>query len=605
MLCAMLVISVVCTQTDQAATIEPGIHKVLPAVEENEVLSRLEDKYRKSNKTEEQHARVLKEIAEVTGRADKPDTPMIAKREMDVMAYDYSAPAKMKPGANGLVIQGKISLDALRLPSEPVNRENYGHYDDNPVKLVVEHPVSTISIDVDTGAYANIRRMLNAGTLPPQDAVRAEELINYFSYAYQAPTVTRTPFAVIREIAPSPWNAASYLLHLGIKGYELPAEKLPPANLVFLIDVSGSMQSADKLELLKTSLKLLTKHLGSEDRVSIVVYAGATGTVLESTPGDQKATIIASLDRLTAGGRTNGAAGIRLAYAVAEQSFIKDGINRVLLATDGDFNVGTVNHEQLRNLIEEKRKGGISLSTLGFGTGNYNDHLMEQLADVGNGNYAYIDTLNEAQKVLVDEMSSTMLTIAKDVKIQIEFNPAVVAEYRLIGYENRLLKREDFNNDKVDAGEIGAGHSVTALYEITFNDSKGKKIDSLRYRQDHMQVDTMDNEIAFLKLRYKQPDADESQLLEWPIRRDEIITDFNQTTDAFRFSAAVAAFAQQLRGGKFSRDFGYESIRELAASARGHDPFGYRGEFLSLVKLAQSMSTTASTENDQQFVKIN
>jgi Ca-activated chloride channel family protein len=503
------------------------------------------------------------------------------------------------------MVQGEVSLDAIRLPSEPVNRENYGHYDDNPVKLVAEYPVSTFSIDVDTGAYANIRRMLNTGTLPPQDAVRAEEMVNYFSYAYQAPTDTRTPFTVIREIAPSPWNTDSYLLHLGIKGYELPVEKLPPANLVFLVDVSGSMQSADKLELLKTSLKLLTKHLGAEDRVSIVVYAGASGIVLESTAGDQKATIIASLDKLTAGGRTNGAAGIRLAYAVAEQAFIKDGINRVLLATDGDFNVGTVNHEQLRNLIEEKRQSGISLSTLGFGTGNYNDHLMEQLADVGNGNYAYIDTLNEAQKVLVDEMSSTMLTIAKDVKIQIEFNPAVVAEYRLIGYENRLLKREDFNNDKVDAGEIGAGHSVTALYEITFNDSKGKKIDSLRYRQDYMQEDTMDNEIAFLKLRYKQPDAEESQLLEWLVSRDEIITDFNQTTNAFRFSAAVAAFAQQLRGGKLTGDFGYESIRGLAASARGHDTFGYRGEFLSLVKLAQSISTTARTGSNQQYVKMN
>ncbi|MEE8320855.1 MAG: VWA domain-containing protein [Gammaproteobacteria bacterium] len=606
MACAILVLSMACTQTDQQVAIEPGIQKIPAPVEENEVLSHLEDEFKQSSKMETgQREHVKRKIVSEIGRANKPDLPMPAMREMEAMAYDYSAPATMAYSASGPVAQGSVSLDVLRLPSEPVNRENYAHYDDNPVKLVTEHPLSTFSIDVDTGAYANVRRMLNAGALPPRDAVRAEELINYFSYAYQVPADNTIPFSLVREIAPSPWNTDSYLLHLGIKGYALAAEKLPPANLVFLVDVSGSMQSADKLGLLKTSLKLLTKHLAADDRVSIVVYAGATGIVLEPTQGSQKATIIASLDRLTAGGRTNGAAGIRLAYAVAEQAFIKDGINRVLLATDGDFNVGTVDHEQLKNLIEEKRKSGISLSTLGFGTGNYNDHLMEQLADTGNGNYAYIDTLNEAQKVLVDEMSSTMMTIAKDVKIQIEFNPAVVAEYRLLGYENRLLQREDFNNDKVDAGDIGAGHSVTALYEITFNNSKGKRIDPLRYRQDHTRSDLTNNEIAFLRLRYKQPDANESQLLEWPVGREEIITDIDQTTNAFRFSAAVAAFAQQLRGGKFTADFGYPEIRELAGNARGKDPFGYRGEFLSLVNMAQSLSATAVTDGNKQRVSIN
>ena len=354
-------------------------------------------------------------------------------------------------------------LQDIRAPSEPTNRESYAHFDDNFTKRVSEHPVSTFSIDVDTGSYANVRRMLNRGRLPRHDAVRVEEMINYFAYNYPLPDTLEPPFRVITEIAPAPWQKKNLLLHIGIKGFDIPKEKLPPANLVFLVDVSGSMRRHDKLELLKTSLKLLSNQLTEKDKVSLVVYAGASGLVLEPTPGNQRGKIQAALARLNAGGSTNGGAGIQLAYAIAQQAFIKEGINRVLLATDGDFNVGTVNFNGLKNLIEEKRKSGISLTTLGFGTGNYNDHLMEQLADVGNGNYAYIDTLNEAQKVLVDEMGSTLKTIAKDVKIQIEFNPKTVAEYRLIGYENRMLKREDFSNDKIDAGEIGAGHTVTAL----------------------------------------------------------------------------------------------------------------------------------------------
>jgi Ca-activated chloride channel family protein len=502
----------------------------------------------------------------------------------------------VNPATLGVV--GGYRFDYIRAPSEPINRENYAHYDDNPVKRVIEYPVSTFSIDVDTGSYANVRRLLKAGQLPPQDAVRIEELINYFTYAYPLPEHQNTPFALTKEIAPSPWNDNSYLLHLGIKGYDVSAKNLPPSNLVFLIDVSGSMQSADKIELLKTSLKLLTKHLSAEDRISIVVYAGATGVVLQPTPGDQKATIIAALDQLTAGGRTNGAAGIKLAYAMAEQAFIKDGINRVLLATDGDFNVGTVDHEQLKDLIEEKRKTGISLSTLGFGTGNYNDHLMEQLADVGNGNYAYIDTLNEAQKVLVDEMSSTLLTIAKDVKIQIEFNPAVVSEYRLIGYENRLLNREDFNNDKIDAGEIGAGHSVTAIYEITLNGSEGLRIDPLRYQTEKVSNSAMEEEIAFLRIRYKAPESNKSKLLEWNIHKDEIIENISSTSIAFRFSAAVAAFAQQIRGGDDINEFDYADIVELVKNARGDDPFGYRGEFLTLVNMARSLSISEPATGD-------
>ncbi|NGX16351.1 VWA domain-containing protein [Wenzhouxiangella sp. XN24] len=482
------------------------------------------------------------------------------------------------PGAGG-----------IRMPSEPVNRENYANFDDNPVQRVAEDPVSTFSIDVDTGAYANVRRLLRVGQLPPQDAVRAEEFINYFSYDYAPPTGRGTPFNVIREIAPAPWNADNYLLHIGIQGYRPAQREVPNANLVFLIDVSGSMNAPDKLGLLKSSLKLLTRQLGADDSVSMVVYAGASGVVLEPTPGNQRATIIAALERLQAGGSTNGGAGINLAYAMAEQAFIPGGINRVLLATDGDFNVGTTSIEMLKNLVEEKRNSGIALTTLGFGTGNYNDHLMEQIADVGNGNYAYIDTLNEAQKVLVDELHSTMLTIAKDVKIQIEFNPAVVAEYRLVGYENRLLKREDFNNDKIDAGEIGAGHSVTAIYEISLVGSRGQLTDPLRY-QDEPVTAPKGEEIAFLKMRYKAPDSGQSQLLEWAIERSKMRDDVREASEDFRFSAAVAAFAQQLRGGDYTGEFSYADIKALANSARGDDPYGYRGEFVSLVTLAGSLA---------------
>ncbi len=495
---------------------------------------------------------------------------------------------------------GNSLLNQLRHASEPLNRENYVHYDDNPLKLVAEDPVSTFSIDVDTGAYANVRRMINSGQLPPHDAVRAEEFINYFSYDYHNSEDKHLPFAVARELAPSPWNPDNYLLHIGIKAQDIKQEMLPDANLVFLVDVSGSMQSANKLGLLKSSLKLLTKRLTAKDKVSIVVYAGASGVVLSPTAGNQTAAIDVALDQLAAGGSTNGGAGIKLAYSIAEQAFIPGGINRVILATDGDFNVGTVNHEQLVNLIEEKRKTGISLSTLGFGAGNYNDHLMEQLADKGNGNYAYIDTMNEAQKVLVDEMSSTLLTVARDVKIQIEFNPDNVSEYRLIGFENRQLKREDFNNDKIDAGEIGAGHTVTAIYELKLNDGRPGMVDPLRYQ--HQPEDTagrvQSGELAFLKIRYKQPDADDSRLLTWAINSNEIKKDISLASDNFRFAAAVAAFAQQLRGGKFLGDFTYAGILGLARDARGDDPFGYRGEFLALVNLAQSLGQGSGQHQD-------
>ncbi len=382
--------------------------------------------------------------------------------------------------AGGRVAQSQ-ELDALRAPSEPTDREQYAHQDDNPVKRAAEQPVSTFSIDVDTGSYANVRRFLNEGRLPPRDAVRVEEMLNYFDYDYPLPDSRQPPFRVSTELAPTPWNPKTRLLAIGVKGYDVPKTQLPPANLVFLIDVSGSMEAPDKIGLLKPALKLLVRQLRPEDKVAIAVYAGAAGMVLEPTPGSQKAKIEAALDRLSAGGSTNGGAGIQLAYNLARDGFVKDGVNRVILATDGDFNVGTVNFEALKNLVETQRKSGVALTTLGFGTGNYNDRLMEQLADAGNGNYAYIDTLQEANKTLVEQMSATLLTIAKDVKIQIEFNPALVEEYRLIGYENRVLRREDFSNDAVDAGDIGAGHTVTALYEIALKGSGGGLTEPLRY----------------------------------------------------------------------------------------------------------------------------
>lgn len=517
-------------------------------------------------------------------RAPAPGTQdAVAKHKLEEV---YRRAMESPPVGAAPATAGVMSPE-WRLPAEPVDRENYGHYDDNPARRVAEAPVSTFSVDVDTGSYSNVRRFLNQGHLPVQDAVRVEEMINYFSYDYPLPADKSRPFSVTTEISETPWNKNTRLLRIGLKGYDIAAGRLPPANLVFLVDVSGSMMSPDKLPLLKSGLKLLAQKLRAQDRVSLVVYAGNTGVVLEPTPGDRRARIAAAIDGLEAGGSTNGGAGIKLAYAMAEQGFIEGGINRVLLATDGDFNVGTVSFEALKNLVEEKRKTGVSLTTLGFGTGNYNDRLMEQLADTGNGNYAYIDNLNEANKVLVSEMSSTLETIAKDVKIQIEFNPAVVAEYRLVGYENRVLKREDFNNDKVDAGDIGAGHAVTALYEIMLAGRTNQSVDPLRYGSEKAAGGNKD-ELAWLRLRYKLPGGDTSKLIEQPVKTGDI-EDTTRTSADFRFAAAVAAFGQQLRGGKYTGEFSYDDILKLAQGARGQDRFGYRGEFLALVNLAKSL----------------
>jgi Ca-activated chloride channel family protein len=473
--------------------------------------------------------------------------------------------------------------------STAVDRENYAPIDGNPIHRVIDEPVSTFSIDVDTGSYANVRRILNSGRLPPQDAVRVEEMINYFSYDYPSPDAGGAPFSVQVEQAITPWNEHTRLLQIGLQGYRPDPESIPASNLVFLLDVSGSMNSPDKLPLLINSMKMLTRELDADDRVAVVVYAGASGLILESTPGNEHATISAALERLSAGGSTNGGAGIELAYAQARQGFIEGGVNRVILATDGDFNVGTVDFEALIDLVERQRASGIALTTLGFGTGNYNDHLMEQLADAGNGNHAYIDTLNEARKVLVDELTSTLLMIAKDVKIQIEFNPAVVAEYRLIGYENRLLEREDFNNDAVDAGDIGAGHTVTALYEIALVGSEGARVDPLRYQAETITDDRSSDasdELAFLRLRYKAPDADASQLIEQAITLDADA----EMSPRLAWAAAVAAFGQHLRGGQYLEGYGLDDILALAQPARGEDPFGYRAEFIQLLRLADSQS---------------
>lgn len=487
----------------------------------------------------------------------------------------------------------------FRFPSEPLDRENYAHLDQNGVKLVSSDPVSTFSIDVDTGSYANIRRMLNEGRLPPQDAVRIEEMINYFSYDYKMPKDLKQPFRVTAEVAPAPWSTEKHLLHIGIKGYEMDRSQLPASNLVFLVDVSGSMHSRNKLPLLKSALKMLSSQLSARDSISLVVYAGASGVVLEPTPGNQTARIASALDTLQAGGSTNGGAGIRLAYAMAEQAFIKHGINRVVLATDGDFNVGTTNFESLIDLVEQKRESGISLTTLGFGTGNYNDRLMEQLADKGNGNYAYIDTINEARKVLVYEVGSTLMTIAKDVKIQIEFNPEVVSEYRLIGYENRMLKREDFNNDRVDAGEIGAGHSVTALYEVTMKGNKGL-IDPLRYGSTAAGGKGSASELAFLRLRYKQPDADNSSLIEYPLKRSMIKKGLAGASNNFRFATAVALFGELLRGGSYAGDMSYADVLNLVRQAKGEDRNGYRGELLNLVRTAAALNSQQATASQSR-----
>jgi len=475
---------------------------------------------------------------------------------------------------------------------EQFNTEEYDHISENDFIAVADQPLSTFSIDVDTASYSNVRRFLNQGELPPVGAVRIEELINYFSYDYPGPSDDH-PFAVVHEVSESPWSAGNLIVHIGLQGKRMAQKDIPPRNLVFLLDVSGSMNDHNKLPLLKSSLKMLVESMDERDRVAIVVYAGAAGAVLEPTSASNQNEILSALDRLEAGGSTNGGQGIELAYALAEQNLDPKAINRVILATDGDFNVGTTDQSSLIRLVEKKRETGVFLTVLGFGMGNYKDSTMEKLADKGNGNYAYIDTLNEARKVLVNEAGSTLFTIAKDVKIQVEFNPAEVVEYRLIGYENRLLDNQDFNDDTKDAGEIGAGHSVTALYEIvpagsTSSNASGS-VDPLKYQTKGAKTAAAaTGEMMTVKLRYKQPEAEESQLLSVAVGRT--VVELANSSDDFRFSTAVAGFGMMLRDSKHRGALTWATIADLGSGAMGKDAHGYRKEFMELVARAADLS---------------
>ncbi|MBX7080859.1 MAG: VWA domain-containing protein [Nannocystaceae bacterium] len=467
------------------------------------------------------------------------------------------------------------------------SHEQYGAIAENAFVTVADDPRSTFSIDVDTASYSNMRRFLQDQQLPPADAVRIEELVNYFDYDYAAPE-GRDPFSMTHEVSSCPWNDEHLLVHVGLQGKVIDAGEVPARNLVFLLDVSGSMNSPDKLPLLTRGLGMLVDGVRKQDRVAIVVYAGASGVVLE--PTSDKAEIRAALERLSAGGSTNGGAGIELAYRLAERNLIEGGINRVILATDGDFNVGTTSQSALVELIERKRASGVFLSVLGFGTGNLKDETMEKLADKGNGNYAYIDSIAEARKVLVEEGGSTLVTIAKDVKIQVEFNPKEVASYRLIGYENRKLAHTDFNDDSKDAGEIGAGHSVTALYEVVPVGSGRSGVDPLKYQDNAPSLSPAADtgELMTVKIRYKQPEGDKSDLLSFAVTSEDRSLD--RSSDDFRFAAAVAEFGLILRNSEHRGDASFDEVLTLARKSLGRDGEGHRAEFVRLVELAQRLS---------------
>lgn len=470
------------------------------------------------------------------------------------------------------------------------NTEEYKALTENIFHDAKKNPLTTFSIDVDRAAYSNVRRMLNLGQFPQRDMVRIEEMINYFDYDYTQPKGDH-PVAIHTELSDSPWNKGLKLLHIGLQAKTIPTDNLPASNLVFLIDVSGSMNAANKLPLVKEAFKLLVNQLRPSDRVAIVVYAGAAGVVLPSTAGNQTNTIKDALDKLSAGGSTAGGEGIRLAYKIAQENFIKNGNNRVILASDGDFNVGVSSEGELQQVVEEKRKSGVYLSVLGFGMGNYKDNKMEAIADKGNGNYAYIDNLQEAQKVFVHEFGGTMFTVAKDVKLQLEFNPKFVKGYRLIGYENRMMKNEEFNDDTKDAGEMGSGHTVTALYEIIpvgVESAYLAKVDDLKYQKTtEPTTAAQSNELLTLKLRYKQPDSNISRLMEVAVRDTHI--PFEKTSDNFRFAASVAEWGLLLRDSDFKGAATYQQVIENAKKALAKDHEGYRSEFVRLVKLAQSL----------------
>jgi len=475
-------------------------------------------------------------------------------------------------------------------PPQDLSQEDYELINDNPFFLAKTQPLSTFAIDVDTAAYSNVRRFLNDGMLPPADAVRIEEMINYFNYDYPQPTDDK-PFSITTELSEAPWQPQHKLVRIGIQGRDIESEVLPPSNLVFLFDVSGSMNEPNKLPLLKSAFRLLVNELRPEDKVAIAVYAGSSGLVLPATPGSDKDTILAALDSLEAGGSTAGGEGIELAYKEAVNNLVEGGNNRIILATDGDFNVGPSSDAELVRLIEQKRDQGVFLTVLGFGSGNLKDSKMEQLANKGNGNYAYIDSILEAKKVLVTEMGATLLTLAKDVKIQVEFNPSQVQAYRLIGYENRLLAAQDFNDDTKDAGELGAGHSVTALYEIvpTGIDSPIDlpQIDELKYQATQTPTADFGSELMQLKLRYKQPNGDTSELISQAIANQS--KPLAGASNDFRFAAAIAEFGMLLRESPYAGESSFDEVLELARNAKGNDLEGYRSEFIRLAETAQAL----------------
>lgn len=529
----------------------------------------------KSNTLVKQYAPPSPQEDELTLKQLSP--PKIVANEeakMEVVSQDGSADQAM-----GIIEEEKA-----------FNTEDYDNIVENTFLSATKEPLSTFSIDVDEASYSNVRRYLENGSIPPAGAVRIEEMINYFDYDYPRPA-NGDPFTVNTEMSECPWNPQHRLIHVGLQGKEIPIDNLPASNLVFLIDVSGSMDEPNKLPLVKASLNMLTDQLREKDKVAIVVYAGNAGLVLPSASGLKKTAIRDAINNLDAGGSTAGGEGIRLAYKIAKNNFISDGNNRIILATDGDFNVGVSSDDDLVRLIEQERKSGVFLSVLGFGMGNYKDNKMQQLADKGNGNHSYIDNINEAKKVLVSEFGSTLFTIAKDVKIQIEFNPAKVQAYRLVGYENRMLAAEDFNDDAKDAGELGSGHTVTALYEVIpigVRDSFTREVDPLKYQSNEKYVLKNSEEIMTIKLRYKKPKEETSQLITHPVMDHH--TGLAGSSDNFRFSAAVAEFGLMLRNSTYKQQSSYQQVISLARSAKGNDKQGYRGEFIRLVEAATSLA---------------
>jgi len=503
------------------------------------------------------------------------------------LALDGAAEKPIPAEAPAAVAYSPAAVyDVQETAPHVTNTERYQKQPDQPVKAVAQEPVSTFSIDVDTGSYANVRRFLNDGGLPPEDAVRIEEIVNYFPYSYPLPTGTH-PFAIHTQTVDSPWQPEAKLIKIGIQAQDLAKKELPPANLVFLVDVSGSMNEPDKLPLVKKTLRILTEQLRPQDKVTLITYADGEALVLPPTSGDNKDEILRAINKLQAGGSTAGESALKMAYEQAQKAYVKNGINRILLATDGDFNVGVSSTDALKSMVAEKRKSGISLTTLGFGTGNYNEDMMEQIADAGDGNYSYIDNEKEAKKVLQHQLTSTLATVAQDVKIQVEFNPATVKEYRLVGYTNRTLRNEDFNNDKVDAGDIGSGHSVTAIYEIIPQGKQGWLNES-RY-QKAPAASGGKNEYAFVKVRYKLPGQSTSKLIEQAVPAVSI--PLAQADEDTRLALAAASYAQALRGGEYNGKLDWDAIEQMAKQAKGKDPFGLQEEFVELVKIAKNLSS--------------